>query len=241
MRLESAEMSKHAINSFLAVSVVMANELAVLCERVGADAREVERGLKTESRIGPKAYLRPGAAFAGGTLARDVRFLTDLSRRRHAASLLLNAALESNDYHKGWARRILEERLKGRRGGRIALIGLTYKAGTDTLRRSWMMELSHWLLEQGVKVQAFDWTLHERPAGLAREIELKGDCPAAMDGCDGMVVGYDHPGLKALTPQDFGRLRRPLLVDPEGTLRSFAETHLRPLDYCSVGLTIERA
>ena len=72
MRPESAEMTKHGINAWLALSVTFANEIARLCEAVGADAREVERGLRSEPRIGQKAYIRPGAAFAGGTLARDV-------------------------------------------------------------------------------------------------------------------------------------------------------------------------
>ena len=80
MSVESAEMTKHAINAFLATSVTFINEIAALCEQSGADAKEVERGLKTETRIGPKAYLAPGAAFAGGTLARDVVFLKALGR-----------------------------------------------------------------------------------------------------------------------------------------------------------------
>src|SRR5439155_13835502 len=78
MSVESAEMTKHALNAFLATSVAFINEVARLCEALGADAREVERGLKSEARIGPRAYLGPGAAFAGGTLARDVRFLVGL-------------------------------------------------------------------------------------------------------------------------------------------------------------------
>src|SRR5262249_20525979 len=69
MSLESAEMTKHAINAFLATSVVFINEIASLCEKTGADAKEVERGLKSEARIGPRAYVSPGSAFAGGTLA----------------------------------------------------------------------------------------------------------------------------------------------------------------------------
>src|SRR5205085_2833451 len=73
MSVESAEMTKHALNAFLATSVTFINELARLCEVLGADAKEVERGLKSEGRIGPRAYLAPGAAFAGGTLARDLR------------------------------------------------------------------------------------------------------------------------------------------------------------------------
>jgi len=75
MSVESAEMTKHALNAFLATSVSFINEIAALCEQSGADAKEVERGLKSERRIGPHAYLGPGAAFAGGTLARDVVFL----------------------------------------------------------------------------------------------------------------------------------------------------------------------
>ena len=89
MSVESAEMTKHAINAFLATSVAFINELARLCEAVGADAKEVERGLKSEGRIGPKAYLSPGSAFAGGTLARDLRFLAGFGRghgARHPCS-----------------------------------------------------------------------------------------------------------------------------------------------------------
>ena len=74
MKIESAEMTKHAINSFLALSVCFANEVVSICEQIGADAKEVERGLKTELRIGPKAYLKPGVAFSGGTFARDIIF-----------------------------------------------------------------------------------------------------------------------------------------------------------------------
>ena len=76
MGVESAEMTKHALNAFLATSVAFINEVAAICEAVGADASDVARGLKSEERIGPRAYLAPGDAFAGGTLARDIRFLS---------------------------------------------------------------------------------------------------------------------------------------------------------------------
>src|ERR1700728_3474374 len=80
MRTESAEMVKHALNSFLALSITFINEVARLCEHTGADAKEVSIGLKSEPRIGPKAYLGPGGPFAGGTLARDVGTLTKLAK-----------------------------------------------------------------------------------------------------------------------------------------------------------------
>ena len=81
MSVESAEMTKHALNAFLATSVTFINEVAALCEQVGADASEVERGLKSDARIGPGAYLSPGGAFAEAPLLRDVTFLSDLGRR----------------------------------------------------------------------------------------------------------------------------------------------------------------
>ena len=107
MTVESAEVTKHAINAFLATSVAFMNELAALCERVGADATEVERGLKTEGRIGPRAYLSPGGAFAGGTLARDVSFLRALGTSLHRPTPLMDGVMAGNTAHTMWAERRL--------------------------------------------------------------------------------------------------------------------------------------
>src|SRR5207244_7963722 len=102
MSLESAEMTKHTLNAFLATSVTFINEVARLCEKVGADAREVERGLKSEARIGPRAYLRPGAAFAGGTLARDLRYLSAFGGRYGVATALFNGGLAGTEGQNRW-------------------------------------------------------------------------------------------------------------------------------------------
>jgi len=111
MRTESAEMVKHALNSFLAVSVTFINEIARLCELTGADAKEVSAGLKSEPRIGLRAYLGPGGPFAGGTLARDVVTLTKLGRSRNEPLSLIPAIKQSNDLHRGWMFRRLQMRL----------------------------------------------------------------------------------------------------------------------------------
>jgi UDPglucose 6-dehydrogenase len=103
MSVESAEMVKHAINAFLAVSVTFTNELAVICEQVGADAAEVEIGMRSEPRIGQAAYVRAGAAFAGGTLARDVTFLNELARDGQRSVPVLEGILNSNRLHGEWA------------------------------------------------------------------------------------------------------------------------------------------
>ena len=116
MRTESAEMVKHALNSFLALSITFINEIARLCEHVGADAREVSAGLKSEARIGPKAYLQAGGPFAGGTLARDVVTLTKLAGRHAEKISVIPAIKQSNDLHRGWALRRLQARLGDLRG-----------------------------------------------------------------------------------------------------------------------------
>jgi UDPglucose 6-dehydrogenase len=157
MSVESAEMSKHAINAFLATSVTFINELATLCERTGADAREVERGLKTERRIGPLAYLSPGGAVAGGTLARDVMFLRSIGAAVDRPTSLLDGVVASNTSHRQWARRrLVQEVGEDLNGVPVAIWGLTYKPGTDTLRRSEAVELCRWLLGRGAHVRVHD-------------------------------------------------------------------------------------
>jgi UDPglucose 6-dehydrogenase len=146
---------KHAINAF-AASVTPCNEIAVICEQVGADAREVERGLRSERRIGEQAYIRPGAAFAGGTLARDVMFLCEIARRNGLPSGLLGSIVDSNRAHARWPWRKLTETFGKLRGLRVALLGLSYKPGTDTLRRSVAVELARDLAAGGAKINAFD-------------------------------------------------------------------------------------
>ena len=217
MTVESAEMTKHAINAFLATSVVFINELAVLCEQVGADARAVERGLKSDSRIGPQAYLKAGAAFAGGTLARDVAFLAAQSKA-HAANLAFFSAVQaSNDAHKSWTSRRLGELLSPLAGRRIGVLGLTYKPGTNTLRRSPALETCRWLLQQGAAIQAYDPEVTELPADLSGAVVL---CPSALGAIrdvDAVVLATPWPVFRSLTADDVvAQAASALVLDPVG-------------------------
>ena len=196
MSVESAEMTKHALNAFLATSVAFINEIATICEAVGADAKEVERGLKSESRIGPRAYLGPGGAFAGGTLARDIGFLSALGDNPP----LISSVKTSNDVHRGWMRRKLQQLLGDLRGKTIAVWGLTYKPGTDTLRRSSAVELCRWLVENGAHVKADDPAVKSLPDDLPIEL-CATPCEAAR-GADAIVVATEWPEYRTLTPAD---------------------------------------
>jgi UDPglucose 6-dehydrogenase len=215
MSVESAEMTKHALNAFLAVSVTFANEVAAVCEQVGADAREVERGLKSEARIGPRAYLAPGAAFAGGTLARDVAFLSDIGTRRRLELPLLGAVRPSNEWHKHWAGRRLAERLGQLQGLVVAVWGLTYKPGTDTLRRSAAVEFCEQLAGLGATVQAFDPAVAALPAGLAARITLAPSAAAALAGASALVVTTEWPQFREVAlAAALPTMKRRLVLDP---------------------------
>lgn len=198
MSVESAEMTKHAINSFLATSVTFANEIASLCERTGADAKEVEKGLKTESRIGPRAYLSPGAAFAGGTLARDIAFLTEIGAREAVATHLLGAVRTSNDAHKKWTRAKLESLLGSVAGQDVAVLGLTYKAGTDTLRRSLSVELCDWLIERGARLRVHDPAAKALPAHWTANVQRFGTAEECAAAAAAIVVSTEWPEYKTL-------------------------------------------
>ena len=195
MRTESAEMVKHALNSFLALSITFINEVARLCEHVGADAKEVSAGLKSEPRIGPKAYLGPGGPFAGGTLARDVVTLTKLAAAKGEKISVIPAVKQSNDLHRGWMLRRLQSRLGDLRGKTIAVLGLTYTVNTDTLRRSAAVELCRDLLAAGADVRAFDPAVKQLPAELA-PVRLAAQIADAVKDADAAVVCTEWPEFR---------------------------------------------
>lgn len=214
MTVESAEMTKHALNAFLAASVTFINELSRICEAVGADAKEVERGLKSEARIGPKAYLSPGAAFAGGTLARDIRFLIDLSERWETGAPLFRGVWASNNVHKEWVRTKLAGLLRDVDEPVVAMLGLTYKPGTDTLRRSSSIELCRWLHAQGVRVKGHDPAIDALPEDLSGVLELGASAAEALSGADVAVIATEWPDFKKLPAELFARsMRRPQVID----------------------------
>jgi len=221
MSVESAEMTKHAINSFLATSVAFMNELASLCERSGADAVEVERGLKSESRIGPRAYLKPGGAISGGTLLRDLMFLSDIGRDVGVETPLLSGVLAANAAHKEWARRRLQRRWGHVAGKEVSLLGLTYKPGTNTLRRSAAVDFSLWLVGQGALVTAHDPAVRDLPPLLRDKIRLASTWKDLLTGADALVVTTEWPEFKAISAEEvFHRMKTPFVLDPGRFLSS---------------------
>ena len=212
--VRSAEMAKHACNTFLAASISFINEIADLCDAVGADALEVVGAMKLDRRIGRRAFLSPGLGFAGGTLGREVRALQQVGQEHNRATALMDATMSVN---------ITRARLVGQRlrtvyaslaGLRVSVWGLTYKPGTSTLRRSVALEMIDDLLAQGATVRAFDPLANLGELPEAPRFTVCGDAYLAAEGSDALVLVTEWAGLRDL---DLDRvrssMRRPVFVD----------------------------
>jgi UDPglucose 6-dehydrogenase len=213
LSVESAELAKHALNAFLATTVTFMNELATICEQVGGDAAEVERALRSEPRIGPKAYIRPGAGFAGGTLARDVMTLNRIAGEHGLTLPLLGGIMPSNKHHLNWPARQLAARLGDLAGRRIAILGLTYKPGTDSLRRSPAIDLCRTLLAAGAVVTVHDPRAEPLPADLGAV--TRHDTPiAALAGAEAVVLMTEWPLYQDLPAEEIAAaMAEPLVLD----------------------------
>ncbi len=232
MSWESAELAKHATNAFLATSVSFANELAALAEVVGADIRDVVGVLRADRRIGPQAFLSPGPGFAGGTLGRDVQTLRQLGARSGQPTCLLDAVLAVNQARLPMLveklRRLLGGELAGRR---ITLLGLVYKPGTSTLRRSHALELARRLADAGAMLQAYD----PRVTGSAGTeldgsgIVLGADPYQAAAGADAVLLATPWPEFRTL---DWVQMRRVM----RGAVVLDAHNLLDPVELARAGL-----
>lgn len=219
MSVPSAEMTKHAINAFLANSIVFINEISQICERVGADAGEVEKGLKSEERIGPKAYLKAGNAFAGGTLARDVTYLIQQREKFGLNTSFFNAIFDANTQHRKWMRLAISQMFPSLKGVRIAVLGLTYKPGTNTLRRSQAVEFCKWASAEGVRILAHDPSLKESQKeleGICTLVQTPGE---ALTGAQAIVIATSWPEFLSINFDDY--VTTPVaVIDSNGFLES---------------------
>jgi len=216
MSVESAEMAKHALNAFLATSIVFTNEIATLCERVGADAREVERALRLDPRVGPRAYVSPGAAFSGGTLGRDLGYLRQAGRSAGLSLAMISSVTKSNTAHKTWALRTLRDELGSLRDRRIAVLGLTYTPETSTLRRSASIELCHALIGCGASIHVHDPRAEPLPAPLQPLLHRHETALSALTASDAVVISTGWPEYRSVAIEAF---RSKLVVDANGFLR----------------------
>ena len=225
--LSTAEMTKHAINTFLATSISFANELANLCQIEGVDAPALVSILRRDRRVGSQVPLNPGMGFAGGTLARDVKALAAVGYAGGYAPRLLDAVLQVNESQKSLPIQWLRQIYGTLEGVRVAVFGLTYKPGTSTLRRSDALPLIRQLIADGVAVTAVDPQAEPAEVEDLPRVEFTRDAYGAVQGTDAFIVMTPWPEFTTL---DYERvraaMRHPVVLDMPNALNRERLTEL---------------
>lgn len=215
MDVASAEMTKYAANAMLATRISLMNQIAGLCESVGADVSLVRRGIGTDRRIG-SAFLFPGPGYGGSCFPKDVKALVRTGRDRGVPLEVLEAVHSANERQKQVLFHKLEKHFEGKlRGKTIAVWGLAFKAETDDVRESPALVLVEMLLAAGARVQVHDPAARETARHyLGDRVTYAARSYDALEGADALAIVTEW--LEYRTP-DFERvkqlLRRPLIVD----------------------------
>lgn len=207
--LRTAEMIKYASNAFLAARISFINEIANICESLGADVREVARGMGMDKRIGP-AFLDAGLGWGGSCFPKDVRALAHMAAERGAHPQLLQAVMDINHNQRIRAVKKIEKALGGLEGRLIGVLGLSFKPNTDDTRDAPALDIIQMLLDAGAKVQAFDPQAMEASQAKIPELSLCQTPYAAAEGTDALLLATEWNQFKSL---DFEKIKAGMAGD----------------------------
>ena len=196
--LASAEMIKYAANAFLATKISFANEMAQMCELFGADVRQVLPAIGADHRVGT-AFLNAGIGWGGSCFSKDVAALISTGEEYGYTPSMLHATVEINKAQRSSAVRKLQRELHMLKGRRIALLGLTFKPGTDDLRDAPALDIARRLLAAGAVVSAFDPVVKVLPQEFGA-VRLTRDAYDAADRADAVVVTTEWPEFRLIDP-----------------------------------------
>lgn len=216
MKLESAEMVKHALNTYLATCISFSSELSDLSELLGADMNEVVAGLKSDVRVSPKAPLLPGLGFAGGTLGRDIQSLKKLGATKKYKTKLMNAVYEINSDRLPSLLKKIKRVVPRLKGKTVGILGLTYKPETSTLRRSMSLGLAALLKKNGAQVAAYDPMIHEKMT-QAPFVSIASSAQQLAELSDVLILMTEWPEFKNLDPFMLN-MKKKLLIDTKNFL-----------------------
>jgi UDPglucose 6-dehydrogenase len=196
--LRTAEMIKYASNAFLATKISFINELADLCERVGADVKEVAAGMGYDARIG-RHFLDAGLGWGGSCFPKDVEALAYMAKEKGLNPRILNQVMDVNYGRRKAVAGHLEQLLGGSlRGKRIGLLGLAFKPNTDDMRDAPSIDISNALVAAGAQVRAYDPVARKTAAPLMPAVEICDDVYEMAEGCDALVVVTEWNEFKQL-------------------------------------------
>jgi UDPglucose 6-dehydrogenase len=210
----TAELTKYAANAFLAMKISFINEMADLCEAVGADVQEVARGIGLDNRIGPK-FLHAGPGYGGSCFPKDTLALLQTAEAAGVEQRIISTVVSVNDDRKAAMAERVAKALGGSLAGkRVGVLGLTFKPNTDDMRDAPSIPLIQRLLAQGAEVAAFDPVGHEQAEPLLPGIAFAADAYAAAEGADALVIVTEWDEFRALDLDAVAkRMRGRALVD----------------------------
>ncbi len=211
--VESAEMIKYASNGFLATKISFINEVAEICEAVGADVQVVARGMGLDDRIGPR-FLNPGPGFGGSCFPKDTRAVAQIATDQGLRFEIIEAVLSANDRVQHRMVKKIERAAGDLRGKTVALLGLSFKADTDDMRESPAIPIVEGLVAAGALVRAYDPVAAEQARSMLPPIEYCSDPYAAARGADLLVIVTEWNQFRALELAEIRNLlKQPLIVD----------------------------
>jgi UDPglucose 6-dehydrogenase len=214
MSRRGAELTKYAANAFLAVKITFINEIADLCEKVGADVQEVARGIGLDNRIGSK-FLHAGPGYGGSCFPKDTLALLKTSQDYDAPQRIVESVVAVNDQRKrAMGRKVIAAMGGDVRGKTVAVLGLTFKPNTDDMRDSPAISIVQTLTDAGATVQAYDPEGTEQSKLVLPDITYCTNAYEAMEGADALAIVTEWDAFRAL---DLGRVKsllsQPILVD----------------------------
>ncbi|HLJ52694.1 MAG TPA: UDP-glucose/GDP-mannose dehydrogenase family protein [Rhizomicrobium sp.] len=230
---ESSELIKYAANAFLATKITFINEMADICEKVGADVQDVARGIGLDGRIGGK-FLHAGPGFGGSCFPKDTLALRKTAQDLGAPTRIVEAVVAVNDARKLAMAEKIEKAFSGVKGKTVAVLGLTFKPNTDDMRDAPSLVIVPFLQKKGATIRAFD------PEGAAEarkllHVELCRDAYEALDGADGVVILTEWNEFRALdTARMKSLLKTPLMIDLRNIYRP-SQMAAAGFTYVSVG------
>lgn len=237
---KSSEMVKHAINGFLANSIVFANEIANISEKVGANANQVSLGLKSDIRIGNKAYLNPGMSFSGETLERDLKYLKSIAYNKKLKIFNINSIIKSNNNHKKWVENTIQKNFGKIKNISVAYWGLAYKSNTDTLRDSLNLKICKSLIRSNVKLKIYDHYIDLEYSKFTKKYFFK-SAANTLNNIQVLILGNKDENYYKLFKKNFNYYKKKkfLILDPNLCLLKLSKK-IGP-NYITVGnLNIEK-
>jgi UDPglucose 6-dehydrogenase len=230
----TAELTKYAANAFLATKISFINEMADLCEAVGADVQDLARGIGLDKRIGPK-FLHAGPGYGGSCFPKDTLALLRTAEEAGISQRIVSTVVDVNDSRKEAMAGRVSEALGGLSGKKVGVLGLTFKPNTDDMRDAPSIPLVKGLLDGGASVTAFDPVGREQAEPLMPRITFAASAEEVADGADALVVVTEWDEFRALDLDELaGRMRGKVLVDLRN-IYDRADAEKAGLSYRGVG------